>query len=275
MFERGNEKTRIGDLEFLGVYTITPEIAEEMLKKNVVNRKLNKKRVSVYAHDMMNNNWKQTSDGLSISIDKSCNLLNGQHRLNAIISSGKALDMYIFKNHEDINALNLPFDTGMKRFDYIILKKTPEIVANVKLIYQITHCADSTSALSVNKFIETLSEDETIMLENVYIARKSNVCTPVNTAFFLSCIFNKDKALEFQETYKLLIEKDYTNEKANRIRDFISNTKIPRVGHVARIAFFYNIYMMINDIKSSSNKYKEKQITEIRNKIIDWAKDRF
>lgn len=66
---------------------ITPSKAEEYLAANKTNRPLNKKRVEYYAAQMENGEWK--FNGQSISFLADGTLGDGQHRLAAIIKSGK------------------------------------------------------------------------------------------------------------------------------------------------------------------------------------------
>tara|TARA_R110000751_G_scaffold49596_5_gene110349 strand:+ start:6676 stop:7467 length:792 start_codon:yes stop_codon:yes gene_type:complete len=64
---------------------ITPSIAEEMLKKNINNRKLSPKHISFLSQEMKAGNW--LFDGQPLRFDGFGRVLDGQHRLNAIIAS--------------------------------------------------------------------------------------------------------------------------------------------------------------------------------------------
>lgn len=68
------------------VMTISPAIAELWLKSSVGNRPINKKRVERYAEDMKNGKWRL--NGESIKLTKKYELLDGHHRLNAVIKAG-------------------------------------------------------------------------------------------------------------------------------------------------------------------------------------------
>lgn len=63
--------------------TITPEIAQDMLTHNENNRKLSKVQVNKVKKLIEEKGWVETND--SICFDKDGNLINGQHRLYAII----------------------------------------------------------------------------------------------------------------------------------------------------------------------------------------------
>lgn len=75
------------------IVNISPEIAEQYLKTNANNRKLNDKRVRQYAEDMSNGKWQL--NGESIKFNKSGMLIDGQHRLSAIIKSGTSVQMLV------------------------------------------------------------------------------------------------------------------------------------------------------------------------------------
>lgn len=92
------------------VMVITPEIAKEMLKHMPVNRRLSTKEVNKYAYDMQNGEWQE--NGESICFNKLGYLINGQHRLEAIIKSGcpqKTVIAY------DINIDVTLYDRGRNR----------------------------------------------------------------------------------------------------------------------------------------------------------------
>jgi hypothetical protein len=68
------------------VRTITPKIASEMLKRNVGNRRLSEMHVSDLANQMKKGNW--MFDGQPIRTTVNGAILDGQHRLNAVVKSG-------------------------------------------------------------------------------------------------------------------------------------------------------------------------------------------
>lgn len=93
------------------VKLITPELAKKYLEKNSHNRRINEKTVNYYAHQMENNLWKLT--GQSISLSSENILLDGQHRLRAIIKSGKSIKMLVVFD-ADPDSFDV-YDKGKKR----------------------------------------------------------------------------------------------------------------------------------------------------------------
>lgn len=67
------------------IYNVSPEMAISWLEQNNRNRKLRKAVVSRYARDMSRGLWK--FNGEPIQFDTNGDLINGQHRLNAVRES--------------------------------------------------------------------------------------------------------------------------------------------------------------------------------------------
>jgi len=86
------------------VSLITPEIALEILKTNKRNRPMKKDLVLFYAEEMKKGSWKL--NGESIIISSTNILLDGQHRLAAIVKSGIEQQMVVVTG-----AKNEVFDT--------------------------------------------------------------------------------------------------------------------------------------------------------------------
>lgn len=91
--------------------TITPNIARQMLEKNVGNRPVSKDTVEHYARLMQNGEWSVTPD--AIGFDITGRLINGQHRLMAIIKSNTAQTFFVVDNLP-WNAFSVT-DEGRKR----------------------------------------------------------------------------------------------------------------------------------------------------------------
>jgi hypothetical protein len=77
----------------ISVMEITPDLAAEFLKRNTGNRAIRKRAVDQYADDLRRGNWKLTHQGVAVSLDG--RLLDGQHRLSAIVQSGVAAQMVV------------------------------------------------------------------------------------------------------------------------------------------------------------------------------------
>lgn len=90
---------------------IDPQQAEELLTLNTSNRPMNKAHVSFLAEQMRTNSWQFAGDPIRIS--ESGVLLDGQHRLAAIVESGTTQLILILRNlpNETFHVM----DTGRMR----------------------------------------------------------------------------------------------------------------------------------------------------------------
>jgi hypothetical protein len=84
----------------ISIMQITPDLAAEFLKRNTGNRAVRKRAVDQYADDLRRGDWKLTHQGVAIS--QAGRLLDGQHRLSAIVQSGITAQMVV--------ALDVPDD---------------------------------------------------------------------------------------------------------------------------------------------------------------------
>jgi len=75
------------------VMSVSPALAEEWLKMNTNNRKKRPSTVKKYARAMRDGAWKLTHQG--IAFDEDNRLLDGQHRLEAIVQSGATVEMLV------------------------------------------------------------------------------------------------------------------------------------------------------------------------------------
>lgn len=90
---------------------ITPEKAEMWLEGNNSNRKMRISWVKELVAIIKRGEWKITND--AITFDTKGRLLNGQHRLAAILMSGETVESIIF-NNADTDSFSV-MDTGKRR----------------------------------------------------------------------------------------------------------------------------------------------------------------
>lgn len=90
---------------------VTPELANDYLSSNQGNRKLSERQINFYYKQMVEGSWGCTGDTIKISSDG--RLLDGQHRLHAIIRYDKPVECFIA---EGVDPEVFPMiDTGKSR----------------------------------------------------------------------------------------------------------------------------------------------------------------
>ena len=83
----------------INIETITPEVAQQILSTNTHNRELNKRHVMFLCDQMQSGLWQMAADPIRIS-DTGV-LLDGQHRLSAIVASKVTYDMLVVRGLPD------------------------------------------------------------------------------------------------------------------------------------------------------------------------------
>lgn len=101
---------------------ITPAVAEEMLGRNRHNRGLRPRIVTAYSLDMAQGRWMENGESIKIALDGT--LLDGQHRLSAVIDSGTTQPMLVISDLP-LSAQDT-VDTGARRGFADVLKLRKE-----------------------------------------------------------------------------------------------------------------------------------------------------
>lgn len=113
--------------------TITPEWASEILEKhNTRNRKISESVVEGYANDMKCGRWVLTHQG--IALFENGDLADGQHRLAAVVASGKSVEMMVTTDMPDKrNGL------GVKTQDVIDGNRPRSVASQLQLCHGYTN----------------------------------------------------------------------------------------------------------------------------------------
>lgn len=91
--------------------TVTPEMAEEWLGKNALNRNLRETHVDNLKNAILRGEWVYNAD--PIRFDDKGNLIDGQHRLWAVVFAEQSIDVLVVENLPRETMLTI--DVGLKR----------------------------------------------------------------------------------------------------------------------------------------------------------------
>ena len=125
MKRKSNRKTKMSDKPRSEIRKVTPEWARQIIDKHLKElesgayrqRPISDRIVKAYASDMKAGNWSLTGQGISFDTDG--HLMDGQHRVAAVVAAGVEVDMLIMwglpAEHDGrVKTINL-FDIGKKR----------------------------------------------------------------------------------------------------------------------------------------------------------------
>lgn len=93
------------------IVTVTPDLAEKWLGKNVKNRHISQRVVDKYAKAMAAGEW--LLDGESIKFAVNGDLIDGQHRLKAVMESDRSISTFVVRGIPSV--AQTVIDTGRAR----------------------------------------------------------------------------------------------------------------------------------------------------------------
>jgi len=93
------------------VMQVTPDIARAWLQRNTGNRPFRRANANKVLNDIKRGGWKMTGDAIRFS--KSGKLIDGQHRLTAVVESGITVETLVISGLDD--EIFDVIDTGAKR----------------------------------------------------------------------------------------------------------------------------------------------------------------
>lgn len=156
----GNVTKKKSDISVSMVY-ITPEIAKHYLSFNTKNRKKSEKGIKFLVNQMEKGSF--IENGESIVFDKNMQLTDGQHRLMAIIKSGKSYHIPVVKGVAVKSMAT--YDTGKNRSAGDVLslngfKQSTKISAFIKIIYKYLDKGSRTAKTGSTNRTETLTNQQ-------------------------------------------------------------------------------------------------------------------
>lgn len=246
------------------IVNVTPELAAELLKDNIKNRTISKGRVLYYASQMKKGKWSLT--GETIKIGKSNSILDGQHRLLAVIESGCHVKIEFSFDIED--AFFTLIDTGKARSASDILG-----------IMKVHNSSLVAAVLKAVIFYERGLNVGTLRTNNAQLNYNNSV--PTSNYLTSSTVSNDDvedafykhpdileyckrrKSLGFDSTYSfihyILSRKD--KEKADQFMTFIAEGEYEEDGKFYRNEMLRNLQKFLINRNAYKGKVQKKITT--------------
>ena len=157
------------------VELITPAQAAEFLKLNRTNRPLRQSWIRALADIIARGEWRVTHQGVAIT--KENELLDGQHRLNAIVLCGVSVEMNV--SYDCDPATFQVIDSGIKRTSADHLRVSPMTAAVARLLWRLPAPRLGRSATS-QQLAEVLTWAQPLVIELQEIARTKTTRTGAN-----------------------------------------------------------------------------------------------
>lgn len=179
------------------IETITPSQAAVWLAGNINNRSMRQSLVKQYAKEMKNGTWRLTHQGIAFAIDGT--LLDGQHRLAAIIESGIAVTMLVTRGVDQRSQLVMDYHARRSSGDALSLLRKEKITARdvsvIRAVCELTYNRIDSAKLS-NEDLNLLYDTFRPALEFVNTllptAEKGVSSAPVKGAIVLAWFYVAD-----------------------------------------------------------------------------------
>lgn len=242
------------------VLHITPTFAAELLEDNNANRPLSENVVRVYAAAMQRGAWKL--NGEAIKIASNGELLDGQHRLAAIVRSGVSVDCLVITGLE-VGVFDT-LDLGKKRNMSDILSIQGEVSTNVLAsILRMLCCIESNPANPPTSSSVPVDVQEKYLKKNpslrFYVTRAQRVKHICEQSVIGSCwyLFSQRDAVAADEFFERIIDgvNLSTGNPIRILRDRLlmnrsSNTaKAPRKVLLALVIKAWNAYRLGREMR--------------------------
>ena len=193
------------------IQEVTPEVAEALLSKNVDNRRVQRSRVERYKVDLSDGRWDFHGQGITLGWQGI--LVDGQHRLLAILESQAPAKMLIVRNDKFKKAHDARVDTQGKRADAFLLGEDRRHIGIAKALLKICNPwpGKASSVDVVGDFYNLIRQDIHKFFEKVVTTPRSGFSNNgVQAGCILRIILHPDQTDYVTTQYKALVTRDYS-----------------------------------------------------------------
>lgn len=168
------------------ILTVTRKMAEEWLANNPINRNVNPATVAKYVRAMKEGRWRMIGDPIRIAWDGS--LLDGQHRLEAVVKYGRGVRFAVISGlgHDDQRVMDSgqPRKTGQQmRMDGWPHASTVAAVARLLLAWNTGQVLQENKAqFATDEIMDFAETHRDRMMVAVDYAHRVTMTVPINKA---------------------------------------------------------------------------------------------
>lgn len=171
--------------------TITPEMAEAYLGKNLLNRNVSLRLVEKYADDMAKGSWGITHQGIAFYKDGT--LADGQHRLRAIVKARKSVKMMVTSGLNKDTSIDI--DAGRPRsvVDGIKIGGLSDwIDARHIAMMNLIASPKRLSATEIIKWLNGMEESAKFSISHLSINKRHLTNAAIHAAIALAHFYDED-----------------------------------------------------------------------------------
>lgn len=164
------------------VEVVTPQVASLYLKCNNGNRKIRENHVRILAGAIRRGEWKLTHQGIAFS--ESGRLLDGQHRLSAIVEADTPVQLVVVRGLPDDAFMAL--DIGNRRTTADILALDQKLIEVANLCGFLHTSANRVTPAEASRWIDALSKAHEELVSGCKSTTRFMTCAGMRLAAILS-----------------------------------------------------------------------------------------
>lgn len=237
------------------VERITPDLARIYLDKMGENRTVSPPKVNAYADDMRSGNWFLNGEGIKFN-DLGV-LVDGQHRLLAIIRANKSVEMVVVRGIDSSVEL---FDKGRPRTTSDTLRiggmekelSSNSLVAIVKFHFRYQYNNNLPSDMTVKKYIMSHEENLRKLVSLMRIGSKKNAPN-MGAPLYCALYYALELGMPYErcERFMSILATGFYDDQKERaaivLRNDLANKNLVSNHGNERLSLFYSTQKAFDD----------------------------
>jgi hypothetical protein len=217
---------------------VDPSDAKSLLERNTNNRKLRETVVDYYANEMINGNWIDNGDPIRIA--RSGRLLNGQHRLSAVVKAGVSLPFHFLSNLSEESFEQM--DNGAKRTLNDNLDIVSDHVSILNGIYQLREGVLQRRRVGPSQIKSVVTDDILELIEEMPRTKRRYIRSQYVKAVTVACVLIGEPKERIFSRYHNIITLTPTNSLELNFNRWLTNNLTYKG---ARVSQYYAVSRLV------------------------------
>lgn len=217
---------------------VDPSDAKSLLERNTNNRKLRETVVDYYANEMINGNWVDNGDPIRIA--RSGRLLNGQHRLSAVVKAGVSLPFHFLSNLSEESFEQM--DNGAKRTLNDNLDIVSDHVSILNGIYQLREGVLQRRRVGPSQIKSVVTDEILELIEEMPRTKRRYIRSQYVKAVTVACVLIGEPKERIFGRYQNIITLTPTNSLELNFNRWLTNNLTYKG---ARVSQYYAVSRLV------------------------------
>ena len=235
----------------IGGLLVTPQDARTLLNvsEGLHNRPINRHRVEEFALLMKTGRWQEHVDGSLLYVNENGQLLNGQHRLNALIEADVTLPFFFMQSKTDKSVMKNIFDVGQNRTNAQITGRSKSFCSICEFLYRRIEKSNTKANTAVVFSFENKLKALNMLDAVLSMANRGNSKGAGSAPLWSRAAFITAKLLGYANIdtiFDAFIREDITDNFSNTLWKTIRRTGKPSSIPAKIEAYYHFLYLLKN-----------------------------